>query len=154
VRLIGITRNPQAEKAAALRLDACYSVADREAALSRTDVLILCSRMTPETRGMIDAAALHAMPEGSYLINAARGGLVNYDALSFALRSGHLAGAGLDVYWEEPISPDDPLLALPNVIATPHIAGVTDRSYEEIAVVVANNIDRLRRGLEPVNCVV
>jgi phosphoglycerate dehydrogenase-like enzyme len=154
VRLIGITRDPQAEKAVAFRLDACYSVADREAALARTDVLILCSRMTPETRGMIDAAALHGMPEGSYLINAARGGLVNYDALSSALRSGHLAGAGLDVYWEEPISPDDPLLALPNVIATPHIAGVTDSSYEEIAAVVANNIDRLRRGLEPLNCVV
>ena len=110
--------------------------------------------MTPETRGVIDQAALHAMPAGSYLINAARGGLVDYDALSSALRGGRLAGAGLDVYWEEPISPDDPLLALPNVIATPHIAGVTDRSYEEIAVVVGNNIERLRRGLEPLNCVV
>jgi phosphoglycerate dehydrogenase-like enzyme len=154
VRLIGITRDPQAEKVAEFKLDACYSVADREAALARTDILILCSRMTQETRGVIDAAALRAMPEGSYLINAARGGLVNYDALCTALRSEHLAGAGLDVYWEEPISPDDPILTLPNVIATPHIAGVTDRSYAEIAAVVANNIDRLRRGLEPQNCVV
>lgn len=154
VTLIGITRDPHAEKVAELRLDACYSVADRVAALARTDILILCSRMTQEMRGTIDATAFNAMPQGSYLINAARGGLVDYDALVSALRNGHLAGAGLDVYWEEPISPDDPLLAFPNVIATPHIAGVTDRSYEEIAVVVANNIERLRRGLEPLNCVV
>ena len=154
VRLIGITRDPHAEKIAGLNLDACCSLQDREAALARTDVLILCTRMTPETRGAIDAVAFRAMPAGSYLVNAARGGLVDYDALACALRSGHLAGAGLDVFWDEPISPDDPLLALPNVIATPHIAGVTDRSYEEIAVVVANNIDRLRRGLEPLNCVV
>jgi phosphoglycerate dehydrogenase-like enzyme len=154
VRLIGITRDPQAGKIAELKLETCYSIADREAALARTDILILCARMTKETRGAIDAAALQAMPRGSYLINAARGGLVDYGALSSALRGGHLAGAGLDVYWEEPISPDDPLLALPNLIATPHIAGVTDRSYEEIAVVVAKNIDRLRRGLEPLNCVV
>jgi phosphoglycerate dehydrogenase-like enzyme len=154
VRLIGITRDPQAQKIADFKLEACYSIPDREAALARTDILILCARMTKETRAAIDAAAFHAMPEGSYLVNAARGGLVDYAALSSALRSGHLAGAGLDVYWEEPISPDDPLLALPNVIATPHIAGVTDRSYAEIAVAVANNIDRMRRGLDPLNCIV
>jgi phosphoglycerate dehydrogenase-like enzyme len=57
----------------------------------------------------------------------------------------------LDVYWREPIAPDDPLLALPNVIATPHIAGVTDRSYEEIAEAVATNIDRFRRQEAPLN---
>jgi phosphoglycerate dehydrogenase-like enzyme len=154
VRIIGITRDSQPQKVADLGLDACYSLQDREAALARAEVLILCTRMTPQTRGTIDAAAFRAMPPGSYLVNAARGGLVDYPALYAALRSGHLAGAGLDVYWEEPISPQDPLLALPNVIATPHVAGVTDRSYEEIAVAVAKNIDRLRRGLEPLNCVV
>ena len=100
---------------------------------------------------MIDAEALAAMPRGGYLINVARGGLVNYDALYAALASGQLAGAGLDVYWQEPIAPDDPLLALPNVIATPHIAGVTDRSYEEIADAVTANIERLRRREPPLN---
>jgi phosphoglycerate dehydrogenase-like enzyme len=58
------------------------------------------------------------------------------------------------VYWDEPIPIDDPLLALPNVIATPHVAGVTDRSYDEIAVAVAKNLELLRRGEEPLNCVV
>ncbi len=154
VRLIGITRERKAEKAASLGLEACYSVADREAALARTEILILCTRLTPETRGVIDAAAFQAMPRGAYLVNAARGGLVDYEALCSALRSGHLAGAGLDVFWDEPISVEDPLLALPNIITTPHIAGVTDRSYQEIARVVANNIDRLRRGEEPLHRVV
>jgi phosphoglycerate dehydrogenase-like enzyme len=154
VRLIGITRDPQAEKVARLQLEECHSIEQLEIALARTDVLVICSRLTPETRGSIEETALRALPAGSYLINAARGGLLNYDAFHAALRSGHLAGAGLDVYWDEPISPDDPILAFPNVIATPHIAGVTDRSYAEIAAVVANNIDRLRRGAELLNCVV
>ncbi len=87
-------------------------------------------------------------------MNAARGGLVDYAALYSALQSGHLAGAGLDVYWKEPIAPSDPLLALPNVIATPHVAGVTDRSYDEIADAVAGNIERSRRGEVPLNCAV
>jgi len=154
VRLVGITRDPEALKVTELELDACYSVADRNACLAQTDVLIVCSRMTAETRGTIDAAVFRAMPAGSYLVNAARGGLVDYDALYVSLRSGRLAGAGLDVFWDEPISPDDPLLAMPNMIATPHIAGVTDRSYAEIAEVVVDNIDRLRRGVELVNRVV
>ena len=146
VTLLGITRDPRAPKVAAFGLDACYSTREREACLRRTDVLVLCVRLSSETRGLVDSGLLAALPAGAYLVNAARGALVEYDALRLALANGHLAGAGLDVYWEEPIAPDDPLLALPNVIATPHIAGVTDRSYGEIADAVASNIDRLRRG--------
>jgi phosphoglycerate dehydrogenase-like enzyme len=107
-----------------------------------------------ETRGLIDDSVFAALPVGAYLLNAARGALVKHDALYNALYGGHLAGAGLDVYWEEPIAPDDPLLGLPNVIATPHIAGVTDRSYGEIANAVASNIESLRRGEALVNRVV
>ena len=84
-------------------------------------------------------------------MNPARGALVNYDALYAAVAGGRLAGVGLDVYWHEPIAPDDPVLEFPNVIATPHIAGVTDRSYEEIANAVVENIERLRRGEAPLN---
>jgi phosphoglycerate dehydrogenase-like enzyme len=82
-------------------------------------------------------------------VNVARGGLVNYSAALEALSSGRLRGAGLDVYWQEPISPDDPILALPNVIATAHVAGVTDRSYAGITDAVIANIERLRRGEPP-----
>jgi phosphoglycerate dehydrogenase-like enzyme len=102
--------------------------------------------LSAATRGIIDASVLSALPAGACLVNAARGSLVDYSSLYASLASGHLAGAGLDVYHEEPIAPDDPILKLPNVIATPHIAGVTDRSYGEIADAVASNVERLRRG--------
>lgn len=154
VRLVGVTRDPSAAKVAEFGLDACYSTAERNACFAQTDVLILCSRLAPETQGVINGDALRALRPGAYLVNAARGGLVDYDALYSALASGHMAGAGLDVYWKEPIAPDDPLLALPNVIATPHIAGVTDRSYDEIADAVWANIERLRRGEAPLNAAV
>ena len=146
VRLLGIARDPAAAKVAALGLDGCYSPADRDECLAQTDVLILCVPLTCETEGIIDRGALAALPEGAVLINAARGGLIDYRALCAALESGHLGGAGLDVFWEEPFSPRDPLLRLPNVIATPHIAGVTDKSYDQIADAVAANLERLRRG--------
>ncbi len=154
VRLIGITRELREGKAAEFGLAAIYSTAERDAALAETDILVVCSKMTPEMRGTIDESALRALPSGSFLVNAARGGLLHREAFLSALRSGHLAGAGLDVYWDEPIPPDDPLLALPNVIATPHVAGVTDRSYDEIAVAVARNLELLRQNKEPLNCVV
>ena len=154
VRLMGVTRDPRAAKVAEFGLDACYSTAERNACFAQCDVLILCSRLAPETQGVINADALRALRPGAYLVNAARGGLVDYEALYAALASGHLAGAGLDVYWKEPIAPDDPLLALPNVIATPHIAGVTDRSYDEIADAVWTNIERLRHGEAPLNAAV
>jgi phosphoglycerate dehydrogenase-like enzyme len=151
VRLVGITRDPRAPKVAEFGLDACFSLKERNAGLAQTDILILCARLSSETKGSIDANALRALPPGAFLVNAARGALVDYEALYSALASGHLGGAGLDVYWKEPISPDDPLLAFANLIATPHIAGVTDRSYTEIAQAVAANIERLRNGEAPLN---
>jgi phosphoglycerate dehydrogenase-like enzyme len=151
VRLLGLTRDPLAGKVAAFGLDGCYATSERNRCLAQTDVLVPCTPLTPETRGLIDAEALAALPPGAYLVNVGRGGLVSYDALVAALSSGRLAGAGLDVYWQEPISPEDPLLALPNVVATPHVAGVTEESYAQIAKTVAENIDRLRRGEPPLN---
>lgn len=153
VRLVGITRDPSAPKVEEFGLDACFSIEDRAACLSQTDVLVICTRSSRETQGVIDKDALGALPRGAYLVNAARGSIVDYHALYGALESGRLAGAGLDVYWQEPIAPDEPLLAFPNVIATPHVAGVTDRSYDEIADAVALNIERLRRGDLPLHCV-
>jgi phosphoglycerate dehydrogenase-like enzyme len=146
VRLVGITRDPAASKVAEFGLDACFPVEQSADCLARTDILVICTRLSQDTRGVIDHAALAALPRGAYLVNAARGAIVDYEALYGALASGHLAGAGLDVYWKEPIAPSDPLLALPNVIALPHIGGVTHPSYEEIAEVVASNIERLRAG--------
>lgn len=151
VRLIGLTRKPSEAKTREFGLDACYGYSDRIAALAVSDILVVCLRLVDETRGLIDAGALAALPAGAFLINAARGAVVDYGAAYHALASGHLGGAGLDVYWSEPILPDDPILALPNVIATPHLAGVTDRSYAHIADAVAHNLERLRRGEAPLN---
>ena len=92
-----------------------------------------------------------ALPPGAFLVNPARGALVDYDALYTALAQGRLGGAGLGHLSQEPIAPDNPLLAFPNVLATPHIAGITDRSYDEIAKVVVENIERLRRGEPPLH---
>ena len=153
VRLLGITRDPSHPKVAEFGLDACYSKDGRDGCLAQTDVLIVCASLSAETRGLIDQRVLEALKPGAYLVNAARGALIDYDALYSSLVRGHVAGLGLDVYWKEPIEPNDPLLALPNVIATPHIAGVTDHSYDGIADAVALNIERFRRGETLLNCV-
>ncbi|MGI5940275.1 MAG: 2-hydroxyacid dehydrogenase [Thermoleophilia bacterium] len=151
VNLIGLTRDPLAAKVPGFGLAAVYALQDRRACLSQTDVLVICTPLTEETRGSIDDEALAALPSGALVINAARGPVVQYEALYETLVGGHLGGAGLDVFWTEPFPPDDPLLALPNVVATPHVAGVTDLSYAEIADAVTINIERLRRGESPLH---
>jgi phosphoglycerate dehydrogenase-like enzyme len=92
------------------------------------------------------------MKQGAFLINIARGGLVDTAALEESLAAGHLAGAGLDVVEDEPLGSGHPLLRH-NVIMTPHIAGVTDVSYTGIAKAVAENVHRYARGEPPLNAV-
>jgi phosphoglycerate dehydrogenase-like enzyme len=110
------------------------------------DVLSLHLPLTPETTGMIGAAALAAMKRGSILINTARGSLVDEAALRDALTSGQLCGAGLDVFSREPVGADDPLLQLPNVVVTPHLAWLTTETLERSLMVIAENCRRLRAG--------
>ena len=103
-----------------------------ETLLGQADVVSLHVPLLPETRGMIDAARLAQMKQGAILINAARGGLVDEKALLAALEKGRLRGAGLDVFESEPPSPDHPLLARADVIATPHIAAATGASKDRL----------------------
>jgi phosphoglycerate dehydrogenase-like enzyme len=110
------------------------------------DVLSLHLPLTPETTGMIDAAVLAAMKRGSVLINTARGPLVDEAALFEALTSGHLRGAGLDVFAREPVSKDDPLLELQNVVVTPHLAWLTTETLERSLSIISENCRRLRTG--------
>lgn len=145
VNLIGISRQSSAAKTGGFHLSECFSIEERDKAFAQTDVLVLCMRYTGEMRGMLGARELASLRAGSYVINVARGGVINGRGLSAHLRSGHLAGAGLDVFWQEPLPIDDPLLTLPNVVATPHIGGVTESSFGIIAEVVAENIERRRR---------
>jgi phosphoglycerate dehydrogenase-like enzyme len=121
-------------------------------ALREADFVVVATPLTDETRGLIGRDALACVKRGAFLINVARGPVVDREALLAALTSEKLAGAGLDVFWEEPPDPADPLFSL-NVVATPHIGGATDLSLQEITREVAGNIDRLRRGEIPRNCV-
>jgi D-3-phosphoglycerate dehydrogenase len=136
------------------------SAEDREAAvlhvsldrlLAESDVVSLHPRVTPETTGMIDAEALAQMKHGAYLINTARGPLVDYDALTGALQSGRLRGAALETFAVEPVPPDWPLLKLPNVTLTPHIAGASVKTVKYAAALVAEEVRRYLAGEPPLN---
>jgi phosphoglycerate dehydrogenase-like enzyme len=115
---------------------------DLMAMLPEADVVALAVPLTPETERLIDADAFNAMKEGAYLINIARGRVVDTDAMLDALRSGRLAGAGLDVTDPEPLPPDHPLWDEPNVIITPHVAGVADLTRDRAFALLKENIRR------------
>jgi D-3-phosphoglycerate dehydrogenase / 2-oxoglutarate reductase len=115
--------------------------------LKRSDVVSLHTALSPATEKIINAAALAQMKKGARLINCARGELIDEAALAEALRSGHLAGAAVDTFAQEPPK-NSPLLGLPNLIATPHIAGSTAEAQEEVGTLIAQQVrDYLAEGL-------
>ena len=116
--------------------------------LGQSDVLTLHAPATPETRHLIDENALRRMKRGSYLINTARGPLVDEAALARALREGRLAGAGLDVYEREPMV-HPALLELDSVVLLPHIGSATRRTREEMAMLACENVVDVLSGREP-----
>jgi len=148
VRLIGIKRHEPRKAQEELGLEWAGTPADMETLLKRSDYVVLCLPLTAESRHLMGRQAFLAMKRDAYLINLSRGGLVDRDALEEALAMKRIAGAGLDVFWEEPVDPDDPIFAH-NVLATPHIAGSTDISIEGIMKAVRENIRRMEKGEEP-----
>lgn len=125
-----------------------YPLGQLDTALAEADYVLLCINYTPDRFHLIGNKELAAMKRGVFIVNVARGGLIDPEALLAGLRSGQVAGAGLDVFWEEPVDPCHPLFK-ENVIATPHIAGVTDVSYEGIARAFAGNMKRYAAGEMP-----
>jgi len=117
---------------------------DLVARLREADVVSLHAPLTHATRGLIDAAALAALPPGALLVNTARGALIDQDALLDALRSGRLAGAGLDVTDPEPLPAGHPLLDEPNVLVLPHVGSATHEAREAMTRLCVEN---LRAGL-------
>jgi phosphoglycerate dehydrogenase-like enzyme len=119
---------------------------DMDTVLAEADFLCLSLPYTPATHHLIDARALAKMKPTAYLINIARGKVVDEAALVAALQDKTLAGAGLDVFEEEPLPADSPLWKMENVIITPHVAGLTPHYYDRAAVLFADNLERYLRG--------
>ncbi len=126
--------------AAEIKAVGCEPVTDLDAALPRADFVSIHCPKNPETVGMFNAARLQRMKATAYLINTARGGIIDEPALYDALSSGKLAGAGLDVFEQEPPPSGHSLFALPNVIMAPHVAGVTREAVDRMSEQTARNI--------------
>jgi D-3-phosphoglycerate dehydrogenase len=128
------------KSAADIKVAGCEAVGDLEAALPGADFVSIHCPKTAETVGMFNAARLNRMKPTAYLINTARGGIVDEAALHDALVSGKLAGAGLDVFEHEPPPSGHSLFDLPNVIMAPHVAGVTREAVDRMSEQTARNI--------------
>jgi phosphoglycerate dehydrogenase-like enzyme len=121
--------------------------------LAESDYVALCTALTPDTRHLIGEAELHMMKPTAYLTNIGRGGLIDEPALISALQSGLIAGAGLDVFAQEPLPADSPLWDMPNVIITPHHAGDSPHSHDRLLALFCENLPRYLAGEELVNVV-
>ncbi|WMV34779.1 hypothetical protein MTR67_028164 [Solanum verrucosum] len=113
---------------------------------SKADIVVSCLPMTTETIGIVNNDFISAMKKGALLINIGRGGVLDYEAVYNNLKLGHLGGLGIDVVWTEPFDPLNPILQLPNVIITPHVAGVTQSSFRYMAKVVGDVALQLHAG--------
>jgi len=117
-----------------------------EALLASADVVTLHVPLTEATRNMIDARRLASVKPGAILINTARGGVVDEAALAAALRTGHVGGAALDVFSDEPLPSGSPLAGCPNLILTPHVAGITRESNTRVSMLIADKVAAFLAG--------
>ncbi len=144
MRVLGIKRRPDGIDPTSLHADELHGPDALSDLLPRADFLVLATPHTDDTEGMIGTDQLSALPEGAALVNIGRGALVNEAALVSALESGHLGGAYLDVFAEEPLPVDSPLWTLPNVLVSPHSGSTSDRENERIVDLFCQNLRRWR----------
>ncbi|MCP4602965.1 MAG: lactate dehydrogenase [Proteobacteria bacterium] len=142
VNIVGIKRSNLEEARRKLGLEWVGGEDELHLLLNRSDYIVLCLPYTQKNHHLINLESIRHFKPNSYLINLSRGGLIEREALLEALSTNAIAGAGLDVFWEEPPDPDDPIFNY-NLMATPHIAGSTDVSIRGIVKGVADNIRRL-----------
>jgi D-2-hydroxyacid dehydrogenase (NADP+) len=141
MRVIAIRKHPAATEGVEVHgSDALHQL------LPEADFVVLTTPLTKETENLIDAQALRRMRPASYLVNVARGRVVDEAALIMALRDQRIAGAGIDVTVEEPLPPASPLWDLSNVLITPHTAGETRRYEDNVLAILEENLERLWRG--------
>lgn len=141
--IIGLRHNPDHDTPGVTEM---VGPEDLLTVLPEADVVVSTVPLTEETQHMLDEAAFAAMKEGAYFINIGRGGTVDQDALIAALRSGKLAGAGLDVFEAEPLAPDSPLWEMDNVLLTPHASGATPQYDERAFAIFIDNLQRYQIG--------
>ena len=150
VKLIGIKQYDHEKAKKELGLEWIGSLKNLKELLAKSDFVIVALPLTDESKNLFDGEAFAVMKNDAFLINLARGGLIDHDALKDALATGKIAGVGLDVFWAEPPDPGDPIFNY-NIMATPHIGGCTGLSMRGIVKGVAENIRRISRGQQPLN---
>jgi phosphoglycerate dehydrogenase-like enzyme len=143
MRVIGFRRDPAGGANGA---DEVHDLSRLAEFLPQADFVTLTCPLTPETEGLIGAAQLAAMKPSSFLVNVARGRCVDEAAVAAALAAHRIAGAGIDVTWEEPLAQDSPLWGLENALITPHTAGETRRYEDNVIDILMENLERLWRG--------
>lgn len=148
-----VRRTPDIEAEKALGFTGVGDMSRLVEMASSADFVISTVALTEETRGLFNRDLFRAMKPSAFVINVSRGPVIDEPAMVEALRKGEIAGAGLDVFEREPLDPGSPLLTLPNVVATPHIGGVTEQNYDGIARVLADNFLRVKNGQTPRYCV-
>jgi len=146
LRVIGLKRTPEQDPADPLPVDELHGPDALDTVLPRAEFLVLVAPHTDRTEHLIGAAELSLLPPGAVLINIGRGALVDEGALIDALEAGHLGGAYLDVFEEEPLPTASPLWSMPKVLVSPHSASTSDRENERIAELFCDNLARYRSG--------
>ncbi len=145
MRVVGACRTPRAMP----HVQAVFSPEDLRDMLATADHLVVTVPLTPRTRGLLDERAFAALKPGAFLIHISRGAVVDADALEAALRRGHLRGAALDVFADEPLSRESSLWTAPNLVITPHVAGLVHDYLERATQLFLENLARVERGEHP-----
>ena len=146
MRTVGVKRSVAGVDASSLHLDLLYPSDQIHAALDGAEHLVLAAPHTPETEGLIGATEVARLAKGAIIVNVGRGALIDEPALVDALESGHVGGAALDVFREEPLPPDSPFWTTPNVLMCSHSAGTSDRENDRIVDIFCENLRRYLTG--------
>jgi D-3-phosphoglycerate dehydrogenase len=146
MRVLGLTRRPES-------LPPGVQAADKQQLFAESDVVVLCCPLNEQTRGLVDAATLATMKRHALLVNVARGPVIDTPALLAALREGRLGGAALDVHDKQPLTGSEPAFDAPNLLLTPHVAGITDTSMRAMSEGAIATLLALLRGERPANVV-
>ena len=146
MRVVGLARRPEG-------LPSNVQAVDKQALFTQADVVVLCCPLTEQTRGLVDAATVAAMKPGAILVNISRGPVIDTAAVLAALRAGRLGGAALDVHDRQPLTGQEPLFDAPNLLLTPHVAGITGTSMRAMSEGAVATLLALLRGERPANVV-